>query len=307
MAYRCGIIWFLTLAMIACGGRVAPPEFDGQRALGYLIDQVDFGPRVPGTPASAACRDFYKNHFLSLGLAVDSQVFSFVDPYTSVDTPLVNIIARFRGDSDDERAVLLLAHYDSRPRSDHDSDPTKRENPIDGANDGASGVAVLMELANLIAQRPPRTNIDLLLVDGEDWGKEGDHDYYLLGSRHFALSGVSDKYHYCIVVDLVGDRHQNIFREKYSERFYKPLNDMVWETAARLGITTFRDTVLHEVIDDHLSLGAGGVPAINIIDFNYPHWHTSEDTPDKCSAESLANVGRVVAEIAYNRSLWPEM
>lgn len=300
-------VWIAVVGLVAlgCSGEVQPPGFDGDRAFSYLEQQVALGPRVPGTPASKACRELFYQHFGSCGLEVDSQAFRFFDPYSSVDTPLVNVIARHRGGGAGEPAVLLLAHYDSRPRTDYHSDSTLRHMPIDGANDGASGVAVLMELANLIKTQAPDCNVDLLLVDGEDWGRPGDTDYYLLGSREFARGGIRDKYAFGVVVDLIGDRYQQIYRENYTERFYKEINDMIWKVADTLGVTTFVDGTRHTIQDDHISIGAAGVPTALLIDFDYPHWHTENDTPDKCSPESLANVGRVLAYIIYNKAIWP--
>ena len=306
MITRLLTVLFAVGVLSGCGRDVTPPAFDGERAYTYLEAQVAFGPRVPGSEAWAECRSYLYEHFTGLGLELDSQAFTFTDPYSGVDTPLVNIIVRYRGDPSDDKAVLLLAHWDSRPRTDYHSDSTKRETePIDGANDGASGVAVLMELANLLSDVPPRSNVDLVMADGEDWGKVGHPEDYCIGSHHFAQQGIRGKYHFGIVIDMVGEKNQHFFREEISERFSKPVNDMVWGTAKDLGITTFRDTVLHRVTDDHLPLNIGGVPTVDVIDFNYPYWHTEFDTPDKCSAESLANVGRVLAEIVYKPSLWP--
>ena len=293
------------LLMFSCGGRVTPPTFDSARAFQYLHDQTAFGPRVPGTPAAGRCLNYLMQHFGSRTKQVDTQSFSFVDPYSNQTIPLVNLVARFRGLEAGTDPILLIAHWDSRPRTDYPSDQSKADEPIVGANDGASGVAVLMEMANLFTERPPACDVVLLLVDGEDWGKEGDAEYYLLGSKHFAAQGIRGHYRFGIVVDLVGDKQQQFYREGFSNEFHKPLNDMVWHTARKLGVTTFIDSVKHIVTDDHLSISAAGVPAIDIIDFDYPYWHTDLDTPDKCSAESLSNVGRVLAEIVYNRNLWP--
>jgi len=163
-----------------------------------------------------------------------------------------------------------------------------------------------MEMANLLTTQAHPCTVDLVFVDGEDWGEEGDHDAYMIGSREFARSGIRDRYKLGIVVDLVGDSQQQLYREGFSERYAGSLNDAVWDAAARLGVTTFIDSVKHSVLDDHLSLNAAGVMAIDIIDFDYPHWHTEFDTPDKCSAGSLANVGQVIAEMIYNPSLWPK-
>ena len=300
------LIILLCLVSVGCSDPIEPPAFDGQRAYGYLEQQVALGPRVPGTDASKACRELFYQHFESCNLQVDSQAFTFFDPYSSIDTPLVNVIAHYRGGGDDEPALLLLAHYDSRPRTDYHTDTSLIYLPIDGANDGASGVAVLMELANLFKSQPPDCNVDLLLVDGEDWGKSGDIDYYLLGSREFARGNIRDKYRFGVVIDLIGDSDQQIHREEYTERFYKPINDMLWQTAAMLGVNTFRETVRYTMQDDHISIGAAGVPTALLIDFDYKYWHTEFDTPDKCSAESLANVGKVLTYVIYNSSIWPK-
>jgi len=301
-------IGFLTVLILVtgCSGPVTPPSFQGERALGYLKDQVALGPRVSGTEASAHFRDMVCRYFQERGFAIDSQAFITFDPYTSVDTPMVNVIARYRGRPSDSKAVLLWAHYDSRPRTDYPSDSTKRNLPIAGADDGASGVAVLMELANLVAEHPPSCNLDFVLSDGEDWGKSGDIDRYLLGAREFARQPIRDRYHFAVVVDMVGDTYQQIYREDYTERFYKPIDDMIWQVARRLGVATFKDEVHYTIQDDHLPLGAAGVPTALLIDFDYRYWHTDQDTPDKCSAESLANVGRVLAYIIYNESIWPK-
>ncbi len=299
---------FLILTGLSCQESDLPlPVFNGERAYDYLKAQVAFGPRVPGTEASAQCRRFFYDHFTGLGAAIDSQTFTFFDPYTRTDTPMVNVIASFAGDDKATARIVLMAHYDSRPRTDYARDTSLRDTPIDGANDGASGVAVLMELGNLFAAQPPPCHVDLVMVDGEDWGKAGDTQYYLLGSREFARRGIHGKYRFGIVLDMIGDAHQEIYREGYSEKAAKPLNDAVWNIAAQLGITTFHDTVKYTIIDDHLSLISGGVPAIDIIDFDYPYWHTEFDTPDKCSPEALSNVGEIMVKLIYTKSLWPKM
>ncbi|MFQ6008849.1 MAG: M28 family peptidase, partial [Candidatus Zixiibacteriota bacterium] len=289
-----------------CETRTDPPPFDGRRAYQYLIQQVAFGPRVPGSEASAECRKFMLTHFVKLGGDIDSQVFTFSDPYSQTEIKMVNLIARFNAAITKSDRVILMAHYDCRPRTDYAHNRELKDMPIDGANDGASGVAVLMELANLFTQQTPPVAVDLVLVDGEDWGKVGDNEYYLLGSKEFVRHNIRGKYRFGVVIDMVGDSSQEIYREGYSEQFYRSLNDMIWRAAGRLGIASFRDSVKHSIIDDHLSLNSVGVPAVCLIDFDYPYWHTEFDTPDKCSAASLANVGQVLVEIIYNPSLWPK-
>ncbi len=281
------------------------PVFDAERSYSYLTAQVAFGPRVPGSDAWKACRGYYYEFFDSLDVRVDSQVFSFFDPYSQTELPLVNVIASFPGRDADVPGIVLMAHWDCRPRADFAADVERQAQPIDGANDGASGVAVLMELAQALSHSRPPVNVDLVLADGEDWGKSGDLDYYMLGSKEFARSGIRGKYRFGVVVDMIGDADQQIYREAFSEQYNKDLNDMIWGVAARLGVATFVDSVKYRVHDDHLSLNAGGVPSVDLIDFDYPFWHTEFDTPDRCSPEALGNVGRVLTEILYHPELWP--
>lgn len=285
---------------------IATPIFDGDRAFDHLVNQVEFGPRVPGSKSSTRCRSYMYHFFDSLGLRVDSQMFTFLDPYSGMDIPMVNVIAHSHP-LDASPRLVLMAHYDSRPRTDYAFDTLLADEPIDGANDGASGVAVLLEVARLLAGQPPSVGVDLVFVDGEDWGKSGDSHNYLLGSREFARRGIRGRYQFGIVIDMIGDRNQKVYREALSDRYSQALNDLVWETARRLSITTFIDSVKHAIHDDHLSLQSSGVPSIVLIDFDYPEWHTEFDRADKCSAQSLTNVGRILIDIIYNPSRWPDL
>lgn len=301
------ILGLTGMAIISCSKEIKSiPEFDSQRAFEYLVKQVEFGPRVPGTEAWKNCRAYYVEHYKNLGLPVDSQAFEFLDPYSGKNVPLVNVIVKIEGVDSKEPGILFVAHYDSRPRTDFPSSLELASLPISGANDGASGAAVLMEIAYLLSQKKPPRNIDLVMVDGEDWGETGDNDYYLLGSREFAKRGIRNKYQFGIVIDMVGDSDQQIYREVFSQDFHPELNDMVWNTARELGITTFVDSTVHMVLDDHASLATSGVPAIDIIDFDYKYWHTDSDLVSKCSAASLENVGKVLLHICYNPSIWPK-
>ncbi len=295
--------------LISCSqSQYAAPEFNGQKALTHLEKQVSFGPRVPGSPESAQCRTYYYQHFQEVGINIDSQVFDFFDSYSKTNIRMTNVIASYRMPEDnDEPSILLMAHYDCRPRTDYAADTTLYNQPIDGANDGASGVAVLMEIASQMKITPPPCNVDIVLFDGEDWGKVGDKQYYLIGSRQFARTNVRDKYRFGILLDMIGDKDQQIYREVFSDLYAREINDMVFGTAKRLGLNTFIDSVKYNITDDHLSLNGSGVPSIDLIDFDYPYWHTEFDTPDKCSAESLENVGKLILEILYNRNLWKDL
>ncbi len=285
-------------ATISCGGKPAVPVFDGTRAFDLLLVQTDMGPRVPGSPGWEQFQTTARKFFDSLGVTFETQPFTYPDYLRGDTVNLVNWIVHINPEKSGR--VLLGAHYDSRPRADYDPDPARRNQPILGANDGASGTAVLMHLCELMAAAPPTVGVDLILFDGEDYGPPGRNDQYLLGSTHYA-SHYDGDYDFGIIIDMIGDSDLNIYREVFSDRYVKDINDLVWGTAARLGIPAFIDSLKYEVIDDHLPLISGGIPTIDIIDFDYPYWHTQADTPDKCSPASLDAIGRVLLDVVYGR------
>lgn len=293
----------ILLLAAGCGNQPVTelPSFDADRAFSYIEKQVSFGPRVPGSAASAACREFMKNHLESTGAVIDSQAFDFFDPYSQTNIRMVNLVGSFGTLSKENKAVALVAHYDSRPRTDFASDPALLNEPIDGANDGGSGVAVLLEMANMFKEVAPPVPIDIIMVDGEDWGKPGDTHLYLLGSQQYVRLPVRDKYRFVLVVDMVADQDQRFYRDSLSEMHTKWLNDLVFNTAHSLGLDMFVDSLRNTILDDHIPFLASGVPAITIIDMDYPYWHTEFDTPDKCSPQSLDNIGLLLREIIYKK------
>lgn len=306
---KANLTLFILLASLfgSCsGGANQPPEFDGDRAMAKLELQAAYGPRVPGTEAWRVCQKMIIKSLSGSGLGVDSQLFDYDDPYSDQILPLKNLIGSYRGAGDDT-PILMVAHYDSRPRTDYHSDPARVNDSLVGANDGASGVAVLLELARMVGTDQPEVNVDFLFVDCEDWGKPGDSDNYLIGSRYFAShdGNIRGQYRFAIILDMVGSKTGKFYREGYSEQFNPELNDMVWSAAAQLEVSNFVDSLKQGILDDHMSINVGGVPAIDIIDLDYRYWHTEQDLADKCSAETLKNVGRVMAYILYNESLWP--
>jgi len=284
--------------LTSCGGKKPVPVFDGDRAFRLLLMQTDLGPRAPESTGWRQFQSVAGKFFDSLGVTYETQPFTYPDYLTSDTIDFVNWIVHINPGKG--HRILLAAHYDSRPRADYDPDSTKRDQPILGANDGASGVAVLMHMCELMAAAPPSVGVDLALFDGEDYGPSGRNDQYLLGSTYYA-SHYDGDYDFGIVIDMIGDSDLNIYREVFSERYVKDINDLVWSTAARLGISAFIDTLKYEVIDDHLPLISGGIPTIDVIDFDYPYWHTQADTPDKCSPASLDAVGRVLLDVVYGR------
>jgi len=293
-----GMVWTLACLLVSCGGDRLRPKFDPDRAFDLLLLQTDIGPRNPGSQGWAEFQTMLGAFLDSLNIEYKTQPFTYNDYIRGDTLRMVNWIARINPDEGDR--ILIGAHYDCRPRADYAEDPIRRDEPILGANDGASGVAVLMHLAELMKAAPPRVGVDLVFFDGEDYGPPERHDQFLLGSKYFA-SNHNASYAFGIIIDMIGDRDLAIYREVFSERYVKEINDLVWQTAARLNVTAFVDSVKHNVIDDHLPLIAADIPTVDLIDFDYPHWHTHRDTPDKCAPASLDAVGRVLVDIIYGQ------
>jgi Zn-dependent M28 family amino/carboxypeptidase len=276
--------------------------FNGQSAYEVLVKQCDFGPRVPDTPAHDSCRAYLVAELNKYADSVAEQTFEEHLAGLSKTVKLTNIIASF--DLKATRRILLCAHWDSRPWADQDVDTSKHRQPILGANDGASGVAVLLEIAKTLKSSPPPVGVDIVLFDGEDAGLSGQPDTYLAGSRYFARNkDVRFNPMMGILLDMVGGANLQLYKEINSVRYAGAVVDRVWNLAARLGVPEFIAAEKHEVTDDHISLLDVGIPTVDIIDFDYAYWHTAGDTPDKCSAASLEKVGRVVLAAVYNPEL----
>jgi Zn-dependent M28 family amino/carboxypeptidase len=296
LIHFCLISLFSLILFFSCGNSI--PEFNGDNAYQLLVKQTDFGPRVPGTEPYRKAIDFFKEYFAARADQIILDTFSFTDTIKNITlTPLTNIIARFHPDLTNR--ILIGAHFDSRPMCDRDPDSTNRNTPVLGANDGASGVAVLLELAEILSRKKPSLGVDLILFDLEDWGEAEHSDYFCIGSKHYASGLNRNSYKYVIVVDMIGDKTQTIYKEGYSAYRAGSVVDLIWKIASELNIETFKPAVKFTLIDDHLSFQQIGIPAIVIIDFDYPFWHTIQDTPDKCSPESLANVGKILVALLY--------
>ena len=277
------------------------PTFDGEAAMELVRAQVAFGPRVPGTEGHAAQLAWMLSRLDSVAPVVVADTFTHIT--TSSDTlTLVNVMARFEPDAG--RRILLLAHWDTRPTSDEASDPAAREIPVPGANDGGSGTAVLLELASVLAQQPPPLGVDLLLVDGEDYGP-GVEDM-LLGAKHYAETVPDDdRPVYGLLLDMVGDADPSFPVEGISAQFANVVVQKVWRAAERLGLRSFFPTAVGQnLTDDHVPLIEAGIPTANVIDFTYgpgnAFWHTPDDVPENVSARTLGMVGQVVVELVYS-------
>ncbi len=282
------------------------PAFRGEVALALVQEQVGFGPRVPGTEGHARQLDWMIARLDSL--APDVQADTFAHRTTAGEAlTLTNVLARFR--PEESRRILLLAHWDTRPRADAEEDPARQALPIPGANDGASGTAVLLHLAELLAEQPPPLGVDLLLVDGEDYGPGLDD--MLLGAKRYAERHAETKERgepvplYGVLLDMVGGTDETFPVEGYSAQYALPVVRKLRTAASRLGLAeTFPERVASGVGDDHVPLIEAGLPTANVFGFDYwqvkAYWHTLEDTPDKVSAVTLGRVGEVVTELIYS-------
>lgn len=286
----------LTLLLVSCREAPPPREFDGGSAFRYIETQLSFGPRVPGTAAHRRMAVWLDSLLRTRSDSVLVQRWRAVT--SKGDTlPLVNFLARFNPGA--EKRVLFLAHWDSRPHADG---PNSRDStvPVPGANDGGSGVALLLGVADVLKKTPPSSGVDLLFVDGEDYGDftetPGD---VLIGSRYYAAHlPPGPKPLYAVLFDLVADKDLQIYQEGNSLVGAPEVVNLVWEAARDLGYrNVFVDTPRHTLIDDHLELQRAGIRAIDVVDFDYPSWHTPGDSLDKVSAQSLQIVGDVAVEL----------
>lgn len=277
--------------------RVAP-AFDADSAFALLERQVSFGPRVPGSEGHRAQLEWMTSYLRERADTVRLQEFSHTGPAGEV-FELTNVFAQFRPSVPDR--VLLVAHWDTRPTADQEADDSLRSRPIPGANDGGSGVAVLLQLANVLSSHSPPIGVDLLLVDGEDYAP--DHMY--LGAKHFAAR-TPPGYEplYGVLVDMVADRTPRYEQERYSRQLAPEVVDRVWRMAERLGYGSyFSRSHGIGITDDHIPLNEAGIRTANIIDFDYgpgnAYWHTHQDDLENVGPEGLGAVGTVLAELIF--------
>lgn len=274
--------------------------FDANLAFDILKKQCEFGPRPPGSDAHKKTRDYLfaelKKYADTISLQpYTAEVDTIDDPPKRKTLKMNNIIAEFG--SKHSETMLLAAHWDTRPCADQDPKSENQREPIIGANDGASGVAVLLEIARILKHTPPPQRIIIILFDGEDYGKTTDQMF--LGSRYFAKNMGKWRPNYGILLDMIGDRNLEIPKEQFSVAANPQFVDIIWKRAKKLGLDPFQDRDGPAVMDDHVPLIRAGIPMVNIIDFDYPHWHTLEDTVDKCSPKSLEIVGKLVVSLIY--------
>lgn len=320
------IILTVLFLALSCGGRKASsasqqakadtPEFCSDSAYNYIKAQTDFGPRVPNTKAHDDCGIWLGAKLSMLG--ADKVYFQNYDVKTFDDNTLkcINIIGSFNPES--STRIILCSHWDSRPWADNDPDPANWTKPVDAANDGASGVGVILEIARQMHKQSPEIGVDCIFLDAEDWGPGDSYQgndtekWWGLGTQHWARNPHVEGYRarYAILLDMVGGKGASFCREGYSVMFGKHVVDKVWGAAAKLGYSSlFRPVDGGYVTDDHFFInGIARIPAIDIVPYLPnckescfgPTWHTTKDNIDNIDKNVLEAVGKTLIEVIYN-------
>jgi glutaminyl-peptide cyclotransferase len=275
-----------------------PVSFDGKRAMGYLESICKIGPRISGTEGMKKQEELVKKHFEALGATVEFQRFRAQQESQPRPVDMANMIISWHPER--ERRVLLCSHYDTRPIADQEPDVRKWREPFISANDGGSGVAFLMELGNHMKNLKTEIGVDFVLFDGEEYifDPGPGHDKYFFGSEYFGGHYKTDppKFRYLagVLLDMIGGKEAKFPIEQNSWFEARRLVDDLWRIAAAEKCDSFKNAMGSAVLDDHLALNKAGIPTVDLIDFEYPHWHRLTDVPANCSAESLEKVSRVL-------------
>ena len=274
-----------------------PVPFDGERAMRYLEDICKIGPRISGTEGMKKQQELVQKHFEALGGKVELQRFTAVQESQGQPVAMANVIASWHPER--LRRVIICSHYDTRPIADQEPDPRKWHEPFVSANDGGSGVALLMELAHSFKDLKTSVGVDLVLFDGEEYIFDAKRDKYFFGSEHFARAYQKNrptfKYVGAILLDMIAGKNGRIPVEQNSWFQARALAEEIWGIATELKCDIFKQQLGDQVLDDHLALNRAGIPAIDLIDFSYPHWHRLSDVPAQCSAAAMTQVARVLS------------
>lgn len=314
---------FVLFSAFSCGGSNKPsgeneevavnvPQFDADSAYLYVKNQVDFGPRVPNTKEHVACGDYLAKQLEAFGAKVMNQYADLI-AYDGTLLKARNIIGSYKPET--KKRIALFAHWDTRPWADNDPDAKNHHTPILGANDGASGVGALLEIARLINQQQPELGIDLIFLDAEDYGApqfyDGVHkeEFWCLGAQYWARNPHVQGYNarFGILLDMVGGEGSVFMKEGYSEKFASDINKKVWKAAKKLGYgKTFMEGDGGLATDDHLFINRlARIKTIDIVPFDpegdfTPTWHTVNDNMDHIDKNTLKAVGQTVLEVIYN-------
>jgi len=288
--------------------KATAPQFSGENAYSLVEKQVSFGPRNPNSDAHQKAKEFFENELKKYADEVELQNFSYAG-YNAEKLDLTNIIAKFNPSS--KNRIFICAHWDCRPRADQDKIEKNKTLPIPGANDGASGCGIIIELARLLKENKINYGVDLVLFDGEDYGRESDLENYCLGSKYFATN-VPENYkpYFGILLDLVGDKEAVFRKEGNSMQAIPDVVNMIWSIAGKIDAKTFADIEGSAIYDDHIPLNQVGLATVDIIDEDLVgahskierrnYWHTQGDNMDNISKETLQQVGSVLAKLIYS-------
>jgi hypothetical protein len=278
-------------------GEGKPVAFDGKRAMGYLKAVCDIGPRMSGTPGMKKQQELIRKHYEDLGYKVRAQAFEGKQNSQTHDVAMTNLIVPFFPDR--EKRVILCTHYDTRPIADQEPDEKKWREPFVSANDGGSGVALLMELAHHMKDLPSKVGVDFVMFDGEEY-VFNKSDKYFFGSEHFAQAWKKQKdrpeYLAAVLMDMIAGKKVRFPVEGYSWQRAEGLCRELWGIAKEHRCFAFPEQVAdYSVQDDHLALLNVGIPAVDLIDFSYPHWHRLTDTPANCAPDGMEQVATVLS------------
>jgi hypothetical protein len=281
-----------------------PVPFDGKRALGYLEALCKIGPRISGTDGMKKQQEMLEKHFKDQGGKVEWQRFEAKQRSRRDKVEMANLIVSWRPER--ERRIIICAHYDTRPIADQEPERRNWTEPFLSANDGGSGVALMMELAHAMKDLKTNVGVDFVLFDGEeyifdpgDFERRREGDEYFFGSKHFAAEyrKKRDKVKYAgaVLLDMIGGKNPRFPMDPLSLAKAESLTERLWKVAAEQKCTAFKNVINDtEVQDDHIALNAAGIPAVDIIDFSYTHWHKLSDVPENCSSDGLEQVARVL-------------
>ncbi len=277
-----------------------PPQvpFDSARCMKYLKELCAIGTRISGSDGMKKQQALLKEHFEKLGATVTFQRFQASQKSRREPVDMANMIITWHPDR--EKRILFSAHYDTRPIADQEPDRRNWNRPFVSANDGTSGVAFLMELAHHMKGLSLNVGLDFVIFDGEEYiyDPEPDRDEYFFGSRQFAIeyrrSKPKHQYVAGVLLDLMAGKDATLSWEPNSMHWAASVVEDIWKTAAELGVKRFENRRGKDVLDDHIALNKAGIPTVDIIDFDYRHWHRLSDTPDKCSEETLTDVAKVL-------------
>jgi hypothetical protein len=277
-----------------------PLPFDSQRAMGYLKQLCDIGPRLSGSAGMKKQQELLQKHFENLGGQVAFQRFTARQRSRPNDpVEMANLVVVWRPEA--KNRVIFCGHYDTRPIADQEPRRSDWDRPFVSANDGTSTVAWLMELAHAMKDAPLNVGVDFVIFDGEEYvfDPSPGGDRYFFGSEHFAdeyrRTPPAHRYQAAVLLDLFAGKNAKFPRDRKSNFHAGFVVDSIWATAAKLGVPAFDNELAPgEILDDHVALIRVGIPAVDVIDFSYPHWHRLSDRPENCSPETMAQVARVL-------------